>query len=138
MNIKNKEKGFTLIELLIVIGIIAILAAAVIITITPGERLKEARNATRASHMSAIGTALHMGVVDGLITSLTSTCVVATYTTWTDFSDACAQGLGLSLAPVDPQTGALYQTALTSAAGNRVRVKTPLVTPSDGDMIKSF
>ena len=61
----NAEGGFTLIELLIVIGIISILAAAVIITITPGERLEDARNATRDSHFSAIGTGLHMMVVEG-------------------------------------------------------------------------
>jgi prepilin-type N-terminal cleavage/methylation domain-containing protein len=135
---KINQKGFTLIELLIVIGIIAILAAAVIITVTPGEKLEQARNATRNSHMTAIGTALHMGLVDNLIPSLVSTCVNATWTTWTDFSDDCAQGLGLSVAPVDPQTGALYQTALSSATGNRIRVKTPATTPTDGEIIKVF
>ncbi len=56
--LKNK-KGFTLIELLIVIGIVAILAAAVIIAINPGEQFKQARNATRWSHMNAIANGVY-------------------------------------------------------------------------------
>ena len=58
------KKGFTLIELLIVIAIIAILAAAVIIAIAPGERMLAARESTRASHMASIGTAIHLAVVE--------------------------------------------------------------------------
>ncbi len=57
---KNKrKKGFTLIELLIVIGIIAILAAAVIIAINPGQQFKQARNATRWSHMNSVVNATY-------------------------------------------------------------------------------
>ncbi|MBI5221157.1 MAG: prepilin-type N-terminal cleavage/methylation domain-containing protein, partial [Candidatus Liptonbacteria bacterium] len=37
-------KGFTLIELLVVIAIIAILAAVVILTLNPGQLLKQARD----------------------------------------------------------------------------------------------
>jgi len=53
------EKGFTLIELLIVIGIIAILAAAVIVAINPGQQFAQARNASRQSHLSSISTAIY-------------------------------------------------------------------------------
>jgi prepilin-type N-terminal cleavage/methylation domain-containing protein len=60
---KKKEKGFTLIELLIVIGIIAILAAAVIIAINPGQQFKQARNATRWSHMNSIVNATYSYVI---------------------------------------------------------------------------
>jgi prepilin-type N-terminal cleavage/methylation domain-containing protein len=55
----NKQRGFTLIELLIVIGIIAILAAAVIIAINPGQQFKQARNATRWSHMNSVVNATY-------------------------------------------------------------------------------
>ena len=58
------NKSFTLIELLIVIAIIAILAVGIIILIIPGERLAQARDATRASHLHALETALYLYVVD--------------------------------------------------------------------------
>ncbi len=60
---KKKEKGFTLIELLIVIGIIAILAAAVIIAINPGQQFKQARNATRWSHMNSVANSVYSSVI---------------------------------------------------------------------------
>ncbi len=56
---KVKNQGFTLIELLIVIGIIAILAAAVIVAINPGKQFEQARNATRWSHMNSIVNAVY-------------------------------------------------------------------------------
>ncbi len=56
---KNKNRGFTLIELLIVIGIIAILAAAVIVAINPGRQFQQARNATRWSHMNSVMNAIY-------------------------------------------------------------------------------
>jgi prepilin-type N-terminal cleavage/methylation domain-containing protein len=59
----NKQRGFTLIELLIVIGIIAILAAAVIIAINPGQQFKQARNATRWSHMNSVANAVYSYVI---------------------------------------------------------------------------
>ncbi len=58
MQRNNTSKGFTLIELLIVIGIIAILAVAVIIAINPGEQFRQARNATRDIHIDSVGKAI--------------------------------------------------------------------------------
>ncbi len=60
----HKEKGFTLIELLIVIGIIAILAAAVIIAINPGRQFTQARNATRWSHLNSLAGAIYAYAID--------------------------------------------------------------------------
>ncbi len=133
---KISQKGFTLIELLIVIGIIAILAAAVIITITPGQRLREAREATRSSHMTAIGTALHMGVVDRKITSLTDSACVASGT-FANFTDDCAAVVGLSKAPVDPQNSGLYEVRAILDS-TRIEVKTPSTTPADGSLEMKF
>lgn len=60
----KNQKGFTLIELLIVIGIIAILAAAVIVAINPGEQFKQARNATRQSHLNSIVNGVYSYAID--------------------------------------------------------------------------
>ena len=52
------KKAFTLIELLIVIGIIAILASAVIVAINPGQQFAAARDATRENHINSINNAI--------------------------------------------------------------------------------
>jgi uncharacterized protein (TIGR02145 family)/prepilin-type N-terminal cleavage/methylation domain-containing protein len=52
------KKGFTLIELLIVIGIIAILAAGVIVAINPGRQFAQSRDATRRSHINTLNNGL--------------------------------------------------------------------------------
>ena len=50
---KNRS-GFTLIELLIAIGIIAILAGAVVQAINPGRIFRNARNSERETHVQTI------------------------------------------------------------------------------------
>ncbi len=55
---KYKNGGFTLIELLIVIGIIAILASAIIVVINPGRQFASARDATRNSHINSLYNSL--------------------------------------------------------------------------------
>ncbi len=54
----HRKSGFTLIELLIVIGIIAILAAAVIIAINPGRQFAQARDITREKHLQSLNQAI--------------------------------------------------------------------------------
>ncbi len=56
-------KGFTLIELLIVIGIIAILAAGIIIAINPGAQFATTRDVVRESHTRTI----HQGIVSYIV-----------------------------------------------------------------------
>ena len=61
---KTYRKGFTLIELLLVIGIIAILAAIVIVAINPTRQLGQARNAQRNSDVNTLLNAIWQYAID--------------------------------------------------------------------------
>lgn len=56
--------GFTLIEILVVIGIVAILAAIVIIAINPARQFAQARNAQRESNVNTILNAIGQNLAD--------------------------------------------------------------------------
>ena len=62
-NLKPK-KGFTLIEILVVIGIIAILAAVVLVAINPARQFKLARDSQRISNVNAILNAIGQNIAE--------------------------------------------------------------------------
>jgi len=63
--LKNQKKGgFTLIEILVVIGIIAILAAIVLIAINPARQFAQARDTERTSNVNAILNAVGQYMAD--------------------------------------------------------------------------
>ena len=58
------QAGFTLIEILIVIGIIAILAAIVLVAVNPAKQFQKANDAQRSSNVNAILNAVGQYMVD--------------------------------------------------------------------------
>lgn len=66
MNISQsfKKGGFTLIEVVITLGLIAILAAIVIVAINPGRQFAQARNTQRTSDVNSILNAIYQYAAD--------------------------------------------------------------------------
>jgi prepilin-type N-terminal cleavage/methylation domain-containing protein len=104
------KKGFTLIEILVVIGIIAVLAAIVLIAINPARQFAQANNAQRTSNANAILNALGQYMVDNKGAhppQISSLPLYATTTISKAGVDLCAvlTPIYLPTLPMDPTAG---------------------------------
>lgn len=98
------RKGFTLIELLVVIAIIAILAAVVILTLNPGELLKQARDSNRISDLATLKSAIALYLSDVSVPSI----AVNSTTCYASLSSAVCTGttrFSASLTATSAQSG---------------------------------
>jgi prepilin-type N-terminal cleavage/methylation domain-containing protein len=77
-----RPRGFTLIELLIVIGIIGIIAAAVLVAVDPAKRFAQSRDARRSAEVYSILNAVlnyaadHVGALPSAIDGDSSTAQI--------------------------------------------------------------
>lgn len=118
---KVLHRGFTLIELLIVIGILAILVVAVLLTINPAEAQRKARDAKRMKDLGTLQTVIEQ-YLDG---GGAPVCVASTCsTTGASPSQICNGGwiAGANLCnyiptlPIDPSNNATRNCAGCAAA----------------------
>jgi len=135
-SIKVSKRGFTLVELLVVIGILAILTAAVVVVLNPAELLRQSRDAQRLSDFDAVRSAisLYLSTANPPAMATEANCMVGTVSAFTygsgvctnesstvvsgggwvpiNFNDLAAASIGLgsplSALPTDPVNNAAY------------------------------
>ena len=83
----SNTKSFTLIELLIVIGVLAVLVAAIVVTLNPAQLLAQARDSKRQQDLSALNQSLN--TITALDQSLFMGTSSIVYTSLPDSSSTC-------------------------------------------------
>ncbi|MCX6715849.1 MAG: type II secretion system protein [Candidatus Taylorbacteria bacterium] len=121
----TKTKGFTLIEVLVVIGIIAVLAAVVLVAVNPARQFKLARDSQRTANVNTLLNAIHQNisehkgafVCNGTVRTIPSTATVVKYgdgyPTYQGDIASCLVSDYLSALPFDPSISGAHYTGVT-------------------------
>ncbi len=132
---QTKQKGFTLIEILVVIGIIAILAAVVIVALNPARQFAQARNTQRSSNINTILNGLNQRMIDnkGVWSTTCGASTVTLPATATNIGsgatfvnlDPCLVSTYLVSIPFDPSGGTAASSGyhMWRDANDRLHVK---------------
>jgi prepilin-type N-terminal cleavage/methylation domain-containing protein len=134
--VSQQRKGFTLIELLLVIGIIAILAAIVIVAINPTKQLGNARDAQRRSDVNTILNAVYQYAIDNNGTMPTGIPTGTARVICVTDAASCTNGVNLDVltgsylvrVPQDPNSATATGTnyfIVRDATTNRITVSSP-------------
>ena len=112
MNTFRHQRGFTLIEILIVIGIIAILAAVVIVAINPARQFDQANDTARRSDLTELLSAISRERIDkkgvlnpAITTTRTEICKTgaASCTNLIDLTSLTVNAIYIDAMPIDPE-----------------------------------
>jgi prepilin-type N-terminal cleavage/methylation domain-containing protein len=106
--------SFTLIELLVVIGILGVIATAVVLVLNPAELLKQARDSTRLSDLATLNSALSFFQVDQYNLPMGASNTV--YVSVPDTSPTCVN-LGLPALPGGWSYACVPTSTLTKVNG---------------------